>query len=66
MGREHRFPANDYQKKKILHTERYVLKNVMQYKNMFYVYIKNKSKEYYEKVNKNFMNCMDGSIITSR
>lgn len=51
MGREHRFPANDYQKKKILHTERYVLKNVMQYKNMFYVYIKNKSKEYYEKVN---------------
>lgn len=51
MGREHRFIANDYQKKKILQTERYILKNVMQYKNMFYVYIKNKSNEYYNKVN---------------
>ena len=50
-GREHRFIANDYQKKRILQTERYILKNVMQYKNMFYVYIKNKSKEYYSKVN---------------
>lgn len=50
-GREHRFIANDYQKKKILQTERYILKNVMQYKNMFYVYIKNKSNEYYNKVN---------------
>lgn len=46
-GKEHRFIANDYQKKKILQTERYILKNVMQYKNMFYVYIKNKSNEYY-------------------
>lgn len=51
MGKEHRFIANDYQKKRILQTERYILKNVMQYKNMFYVYIKNKSKEYYSKVN---------------
>ena len=51
MGKEHRFIANDYQKKKILQTERYILKNVMQYKNMFYVYIKNKSKEYYDIVN---------------
>ena len=51
MGREHRFIANDYQKKRILQTERYILKNVMQYKNMFYVYIKNKSNEYYNKVN---------------
>jgi len=50
-GKEHRFIANDYQKKKILQTERYILKNVMQYKNMFYVYIKNKSNEYYNKVN---------------
>ncbi|MCM1160632.1 MAG: hypothetical protein NC412_05350 [Roseburia sp.] len=50
-GKEHRFIANDYQKKKILQTERDVLKNVMQYKNMFYVYIKNKSNEYYSKVN---------------
>ena len=51
LGKEHRFLANDYQKKKILHTERYILKNVMQYENMFYVYIKNKSKEHYGKVN---------------
>lgn len=50
-GKEHRFIANDYQKKKILQTERYILKNVMQYKNMFYVYIKNKSNEYYNIVN---------------
>ena len=50
-GKEHRFIANDYQKKKILQTERCILKNVMQYKNMFYVYIKNKSNEYYNKVN---------------
>lgn len=50
-GKEHRFIANDYQKKKILQTERYILKNIMQYKNMFYVYIKNKSNEYYNKVN---------------
>lgn len=50
-GKEHRFIANDYQKKKILQTERYILKNVMQYKNMFFVYIKNKSNEYYNKVN---------------
>ncbi len=50
-GKEHRFIANDYQKKKILQTERYILKNVMQYKNMFYVYIKNKASEYYSKVN---------------
>lgn len=50
-GKEHRFIASDYQKKKILQTERYILKNVMQYKNMFYVYIKNKSNEYYNKVN---------------
>lgn len=50
-GKKHRFIANDYQKKKILQTERYILKNVMQYKNMFYVYIKNKSNEYYNKVN---------------
>lgn len=50
-GREYRFIANDYQKKKILQTERHILKNVMQYKNMFYVYIKNKSNEYYNKVN---------------
>lgn len=51
MGKERRFIANDYQKKKILQTERYILKNVMKYKNMFYIYIKNKSKEYYDKVN---------------
>lgn len=50
-GKEYRFIANDYQKKKILQIERYILKNVMQYKNMFYVYIKNKSSEYYSKVN---------------
>ncbi len=50
-GIEHRFKANDYQKKRILQTERYILKNVMEYKNMFYVYIKNKSNEYYSKVN---------------
>lgn len=50
-GKEHRFIANDYQKRKILQVERYILKNVMQYKNMFYVYIKNKSNEYYNKVN---------------
>ena len=50
-GKEHRFIANDYQNKKILQTERYILKNVMQYKNMFYVYIKNKSNEYYNTVN---------------
>lgn len=50
-GKEYRFIANDYQKKKILQTERYILKNVMQYKNMFYVYIKNKASEYYSKVN---------------
>lgn len=50
-GKEHRFIANDYQKKKILQAERDILKNVMQYENMFYVYIKNKSNEYYNKVN---------------
>lgn len=50
-GKEYRFIANDYQKKKILQTERYILKNIMQYKNMFYVYIKNKSNEFYNKVN---------------
>lgn len=51
-GKEYRFIANDYQKKKILQTERHILDNVMQYKNMFYVYIRNKSNEYYNMVNK--------------
>lgn len=50
-GKEHRFIANDYQKRRILQTERYILKDVMQYKNMFYIYIKNKPHEYYNKVN---------------
>lgn len=49
-GREHRFIADDKQKKNILRVERNILTNVMGYKSMFQVCIKNKLKEYFKAV----------------
>ena len=49
-GKEHRFIANDRQKKNILTVERNVLTNVMVYKSMFQVCMNNKLKEYFNAV----------------
>lgn len=50
-GKEHRFIADDRQKRIILQIERDILTNVMGYSNMFQICIRNKLKEYYRLVN---------------